>query len=381
MMGPVVGRRRFAPTSLALRIVGVAWLGSIVSASAPSQFSSNHGSTSEQRSRFLNVEETPLAVSLSAWHPKTDISDVEDLIKEALQLFLCEETGFIVVDDTYRTVCSHSSGTATDVAQSSDVGGSVTTDSGNESTMEEFLSRIDQSNSYLSNEPTSIRFTAGHEGGIHWTSWRVMYEVFKVGELFVEQATMVNVSDPLLYMQNVTQLALDVSILEGTMDTRLKRSGVVLSVTGDEYQTFGTASDDDVQTTEVDFGSAAAVLRYIGLAILLVNFTAVFSLTWLARRRRLAKEQDLTSQGRESEENKGLVTEQGVNRMLDIGRKESERMLKRASSKLLKDRSGATEVMDVPLGGTSSDGEKSVEIQLKNSRQADDVESPNGADI
>jgi hypothetical protein len=378
----------FTPFAVTLNILVVGCHGSVFSSSTSlssrGMFSSSFGST-EQRSRVLDLEEgegeviRSITIALSAWHPDiSDISDAEGPILGALQLFLCDETGLIVVDDTYNTVCMPSSEAVSTFSRSSGEGSGDTNRTGSSVSststfIEHFLSSVDPGNSYLASDPISIAVSDEHQGGFHWTTWRVAYEVIQIGQIFVEQAKMVNVSVAETYMQDVTQLALDVSIMEGIMDRRLDGTGIVMSPVGNEFQTFEATSsevqqdevdDVDESTSAYDYKNVAAILRYIGVAMLVINVAAVVLLTHLARSRRLAKEQSLRNAERELDESKGLVTEQGVNLMLDIGRKESEKVLSRgASSKLVSDGSCSTELNSVYIGVKSLEPEKEGRTQ------------------
>lgn len=334
----------------------------------------------DHRSRLLEEKEirSSITVTLSAWLPETlDVAGAKGPIIKALQLFLCDENGLVVVDNTYNTVCMPPSGADTSFARSNHNGnGAINSRNTNSSSSAEFiedsLSMVDHDSSYLSSIPISISVSNGHEGGIHWTSWRVTFEVIQIGEIFREQAKLVNVAAAETYLQDVTQLALDVSIMEGIMDSRLNGTSIVMRPMGKELQTFAAAMSHEVQRmvqedavdedeqddngnestpTESDFKEFAIVLRYVGVVMLLISLTVVLLLTHLARRRRLATEQKLSNDERDLEESKGLVTEQGVNRMLDIGRQESEKVLSQgSSSNLVADKSGSTELMSVYLG-------------------------------
>jgi membrane protein implicated in regulation of membrane protease activity len=150
---------------------------------------------------------------------------------------------------------------------------------------------------------------------------------------------MMNITNQEDFMEDVTQLALDVSIMEGFMDTRMKDTGIKMSMVGQEVGTFevltvpqdtvdGDIDDSDENTQEVDFQQGGTVLQWVGIVMFLVNLFVFLLLTNLARRRRLERESKAKLDENLLTERAGLVTEHGVNQMLDISRGESLRILR-----------------------------------------------------
>jgi hypothetical protein len=171
----------------------------------------------------------------------------------------------------------------------------------------------------------------------------------QIGMQIMEQAKTMNVSDHGQYMQDITQLALDVSVMEGMMDERLDGTGIYMSMVGLEMEMFrlaaehyatttamvdGSGEEDDDRTwtggtsgyEDADFGMNGLLLRYIGIGLVVVNFVVVAALTTFARRRR----QRIEDHGRNKKNQAAnLVTEKAVNQMLETGRRESEKYVLR----------------------------------------------------
>jgi hypothetical protein len=385
-------------------VVVVCHYGSFIlaSTSLPStMFSSRVADIDHRRPRVVKEKDGhSITVSLSTWHPNTtlDVTEMEGPILRALQLLFCNENGWIVVDDKYSTACVRSLSGTSNSARSNHNGndsnpsGNSTSSSSSEGFIEELLSEVDPANSYLFSIPIGISVSDDDDGGINWAVWRVTYEVIQIGDIFLEQAKMMNVSVPVTYMEDVTQLALDVSIMEGVMDRRLDGAGIVTSTVGMELQTFEAEivsevqnetddydhdyddeddNDDGTSTAiEPDFYEIAIILRYVGVIMLLINATIIVLLTYVARRRRLAAEQKVRKAELELEESKGLVTEQGVNLMLDIGRKASEKLLSQySSSRLVTDQSGIA----TSTSTSSSSGVKSPNPEKRNTEGKESV--------
>jgi hypothetical protein len=217
-----------------------------------------------------------------------------------------------------------------------------------------------------------------NEKELFWTTWRTTYTILQVGEEYLSQAflqfneqttTKELAEDAGEVMANVAQLALDVRIMEGVMNTKLAPVGAVMSVVNQEVETFGpwafgkkedventtttTTTTDTPQPSNFDNGSndnnsdnnnnlvvkaqlamESNILQFIGAIFFLAHSITVSLLTCLARRRRMARQKRdarlLTKKGK-SHHNKGtterVMTEMGVDRMLDIGRQQSMELL------------------------------------------------------
>lgn len=326
-------------------------------------------------------EQQQLSVTFSLWHPEMSLlmnsamteqeenegfQQLLDMIQtpvlDALRLFFCQDTGLIVVDDNYKSVCPRNRKTMVRRVQSSSAAAASVSD---------FLKQQDPDNSYIADSATNLvvapyaTFTPDNDEGDsakiqYWWTWQVNYRLEQIGAQLIDQANMMNVSDHLGYMEDVTQLALDVSIMEGSMDARMDGTNILMSMIGLEDEMFqeaaerytsnggdGSSGNDEAVGAEngssnlqngngsfsnTEFEMGAEVLRYIGIGMLVVNVIVVTLLTTLARRRRRRRMEEQVTQKADGAAR--LVTEQGVNKMLEIGRAKSEEFGMRASSGL-----------------------------------------------
>ena len=150
-----------------------------------------------------------------------------------------------------------------------------------------------------------------------------------------------------IMLDNVAQLALDVSIMEGTMDQRLKGIAAYMSVSGSEMETFNSNGEIiDALTSDRngnDFASSGrqilhehfnvSPMRLIGALLIVANTLVLVSLNQVARRRRHLKGvAGIHTNGANGLGGLGhgcavagatLSTYSGVNVMLDMGRKNS----------------------------------------------------------
>ena len=320
-------------------------------------------------------QQQAMSVTFSLWHPdmnlflspeeeeegqeeafQTLLGTIQGPVLKALQEFFCEDTGLVVIDENFQDVCD-SSGTRNR--------------NRNRNRILQLSLSQDPENSYIVNIPTNLLVSpfstvnedesmadnGGEEGEqdevdvVYWWTWNVNYRLEQIGTQVIEQAEVMNVTDHRQYLQDVTQLALDVSIMEGFMDERLSGTSVYMGMVGLETEMFQDAAeryanglgysddssegDDDEDGggsssgyTEADLGTNGLILRYIGVALLAVDFVVVTALTVLARRRRRHIEE---TRGRKSHDAPRLVTEKTVNQMLETGRRESEKYVAQSS--------------------------------------------------
>jgi hypothetical protein len=245
--------------------------------------------TASADSRQLQDEEENLVLEFSLWHPRFRAQDAIsgdsdlflDPVLDIVQNFLCDETDLVVMQDD-QDVCQRTENP-------------------------EGQSKIAYSNFVVSD---------GAQDHIRWTTWVFSYGILRVGDLFVDQAN--EVMDGQEAMENVAQLALDVQILEGAMDERLEDLRARMSLVGQESEAFEEVVLDFMQYW--DYSAGAKALRWVGVVMLLVNLVMLTLLTRLGRERRLDREQDAVHR---RDERGGLVTEAGVDHMLDVGRRES----------------------------------------------------------
>mmetsp|Transcript_53177 Transcript_53177/g.129124 ORF Transcript_53177/g.129124 Transcript_53177/m.129124 type:complete len:409 (-) Transcript_53177:1413-2639(-) len=309
-----------------------------------------------------------LSMTFSLWHPdmnlflsggmmteeeqeeafQTLLGTTQGPVLKSLQEFFCEDTALVVIDDeNFENVCDSS---------------------GNRNRNRGLQLSPDPENSYIASIPSNLLvspFSTVNEDGstttngeeeqddvdvVYWWTWNVNYRLEQIGTQVIEQANVMNVTDHRQYLQDVTQLALDVSIMEGFMDERLSGTSVYMAMVGLETDMFqdaaeryangldsngssagdggGDSGSSSLDYTDADLGTNGLILRYIGVALLVVDFVVVTALTLLARRRRRHIEE---TRGHKSHHAPRLVTEKAVNQMLETGRRESEKYVAQSS--------------------------------------------------
>jgi len=288
-----------------------------------------------------------ISLSFSIWKPpkqqqEDDLRDdglVEETILEALLNFFCQDvTDIVVLNANYNSICSRDRETLSSIGVNGD-SSELTIRTSSPSTISNFLSQAGAMDTYLREEVADLFISSNERDGIEWESWQVFYHVVYIGTALLDQAEMMNFTHEENFLQDVVQLALDVSIMEGTMDARMEGTGVKMSMVGLEDKIFQESDaepqDDQSETTlELDGHlEDAKILRAIGFFLILFDCIGAFVLTRLGRRRRLAAESKALLD-EEVGEMRGLETEQSVNRMLDESRKQSIRMLSQSKKKL-----------------------------------------------
>ncbi|KAL3925976.1 MAG: hypothetical protein SGILL_000023 [Bacillariaceae sp.] len=320
-----------------------------------------------------------ISVSFSLWdhqqqqQPENVAADddsdaaVIEAIFTALQDFFCEDTELVVVNENYKNVCSRTStsssggnvgelssiGTTTDTSDSgsssataTDAGDNASSSSSSSSTgslIADFLADSNEPDSYVSDEVESLYVTntmrtSDNSQSIEWSTWSIFYNVVYIGTTFSEQAATMNVSDELEFMEDSVQLALDVSIMEGIMDTRLEGTGLQMSMVGQEVNTFEDSmitedqgneeleSEDVNRSQEFDVENKAQLLRWIGVGLLVVNVAVFVVLTTLGKRHRKKKMEEENLLDHDLEGNQGLCTEKDVEHMLEVSRRHSSQL-------------------------------------------------------
>ena len=171
-----------------------------------------------------------------------------------------------------------------------------------------------------------------------WSIWTLRYTVLQIGDLYIQEALQ---NEPGLQfselaqsstnaMQQVAQLALDLSIMEGTFDLTLV-SGLEISVEGQpvrvhsspirrEVETFG-AVYNDLYAESVYEPETFSIMRISGVVLLLFTISTYFALPMLAKRRRrmLTRKAALAEKKRKEEKQETgvlLDSPQGVEDML-----------------------------------------------------------------
>lgn len=276
-------------------------------------------------STSLDEEDNHITLSFIIWSPTemdTDINNVEVDVLNALQKFFCEDINLILLDETFRGVCYQKQGAL--------VGGSKSFFSTNFATeaMLEFLKNTDPDSSFLATDPTDVIISeiSYENDTLQRTSWDVNYEVLQIGSVEIEKARMSNFTNVRMYMED----RLHASIRKGEINQWFAETGIIMGIPGNEWQTFPEISsskeeDNIINRPEVEYNEPAIILRHIGIVLLVGSFSVAIILTYLGRRYRIKTERKELSPP-DPEEQRGLVTEQGVNLMLEIGRRESERM-------------------------------------------------------
>jgi len=214
-------------------------------------------------------------------------------LKVAISYILCMETDFQLVDDTMEDICNN-------------------------------RTRRQESGSVLRNDLLNFSVKDIDTPALNYTLWTIQYPVMSVGQVYIETAMINSGSRPLvedelltesvLVMERVGQLALMVGISSGQMDSMLP-NGTLTSVVKMEEETFLT--DTQVESTQALNPPAMNALRVAGIVIFVSMFVLSTVLVRLARRRK--KEREWDDHFKELA-NGGLVTEEGLNYILDIGR-------------------------------------------------------------
>jgi hypothetical protein len=260
----------------------------------------SQGSRGGIPSRQLQEEnlEDFIGLRFSLWHPGLRAVDAKDPLGQfftnvhiALDDLLCEETDLAVVIGSWSTRCM---------------------------SMNSNFSAV----SLLKHHNSTVEDAS--EGEIEWTEWVITYAIIYVGSEFADQAEVMHETSMSIVMEYIAQLALDVNILEGAMDGS---DGVRWSRAGREVATFQyfVQRDASSSTNEDDQGSdrnepPEHLLRIIGAVLFGLNLCATL---YLHRLGRLRREQREGEAARKVEELGGLVTEEGLGRILDIGKRES----------------------------------------------------------
>jgi hypothetical protein len=242
-------------------------------------------------------------LQFSLYSPHINIRAVDVLIgkvplllqalKVAIAYILCIETDFQLVDDTMEDICNN-------------------------------RTRRQESGSVLRNDLLNFSVKDIDTPALNYTLWTIQYPVMSVGQVYIETAMINSGSRPLvedelltesvLVMERVGQLALMVGISSGQMDSMLP-NGTLTSVVKMEEETFLT--DTQVESTQALNPPAMNALRVAGIVIFVSMFVLSTVLVRLARRRK--KEREWDDHFKELA-NGGLVTEEGLNYILDIGR-------------------------------------------------------------
>jgi hypothetical protein len=264
-----------------------------------------------------------ISISFSTWSPSsTDLDLLEEQVSDVLKTFLCEDAKLIIIDDQFRNVCYKraTGGESNIISEIAKV------------PVLDFIKGTDPIRSYLADGPSNVLVSDLYDtnGIMQGTLWDINYVALQVGTMDIERAMTANFTDEMVFMEHRIQKRLNVSIAEGVMNQRLMGTQIIMAKLGQEFGTlpgnsFIFEETNIIAELELEYKESALILRYIGIAMLLGSAGLGVSLTYLGKRYRLEKER-MEIADLDPEYHRGLVTEQGVNLMLERGRKESERM-------------------------------------------------------
>lgn len=153
--------------------------------------------------------------------------------------------------------------------------------------------------------------------GVEYTEWTIEYPVLQIGNTYEAMANENGDAESLAMMESVAQLALKARIEDGGFDERLETGEA--SIVGLELDTWLA----DKGYYEPLNPAPLHGLRIAGIALLIVSFVVTLFITNLANKRRIEKEWDAEFKERGKG---GLVTEEGLDYMLEAGRHQSADM-------------------------------------------------------
>jgi hypothetical protein len=225
---------------------------------------------------------------------------LERQLEKVITNVLCKETDFIIVNEANDSVC-----------QSSRRRRTLTNN--DPSTIRHDLLTFSVKDRMIINSPQTLNYTL----------WTAHYPVTSVGDKYIEnviasKGNKLNeeelLSDSIHMMERVGQRALSASITSGQMDTMMS-DGTVTSVINMETSTF--LSHVDLGYTEQLNPAPLHALRLSGMIMLVTTTIMTILFMQLAQRRKKEREWDEEFKTLSSG---GLVTEAGLEYMLDVGR-------------------------------------------------------------
>mmetsp|Transcript_24695 Transcript_24695/g.57967 ORF Transcript_24695/g.57967 Transcript_24695/m.57967 type:complete len:314 (-) Transcript_24695:214-1155(-) len=283
-----------------------------------------------------------LSISFSIWSPVSmDLALVDAIVAGALRSFLCQEAKITLLDTNYRSMCFERT-----LPGDNNIFSNVANLS-----MLDFMKQSDPLRSYLADEISNVLVSDFNQiDRIQGTTWDITYDILQVGSKDVERASIESITDVISYIENRIQRGLNISISEGIMNERLMGTDVTMGKIGEDFValpgSFSTFGEENVHVEselnnensfkfseenidadpDLNYEQSAEILRYIGFLMLIGSFSSITILTCMGRRYALERERKETA-GVDPEYQRGLVTERGVNLMLERGRRESERIL------------------------------------------------------
>jgi len=256
-------------------------------------------------------EDNQIRISFWVWSPSSmNLDLVEEVISDVLRSFLCHDESLIILDTHLRSVCNQR-------------------DIGEKYEFSNIAKLSDPIRSYLSDEASNVLISESYEiDGTIQGAWDVNYEVLKVGAMEIEKAKMSDATDEMAYMEHRIQQHLNLSIIKGVVNTKLRGTEIMMGKLGHEFGTLpksSSASEEELIhiDPELNHRQPAIILRYIGMAMIYLTTISGIFLTYLGRRH-IRDEERKEKAALDPEYQRGLDTEQGVNLMLERGRRETE---------------------------------------------------------
>jgi hypothetical protein len=187
--------------------------------------------------------------------------------------------------------------------------------------------------SIIASDPEVIVRRKGSEPLV-WSTWIVSYPVLQIGDIHIQEALLDQPNLPFSLladssakaMEQVAQLALDVSIMEGNFDRVLKETFEIImddpmrvysSPVRKELDAFGTLQGEIIIDDDNEHPVFSG-MRMVGVVLMFLTLTSCASLNYLSKRRRLK----LVLQERklkvrlEQVERPLLISQQGIEEML-----------------------------------------------------------------
>jgi len=252
-------------------------------------------------------EDKQIRISFSVWSPSSmDVDIVEEVISDVLRSFLCHDESLIIVNTHFRSVCYQR-----------DIGGE-------KYGFSNIAKLSDPIRSYLSDEASIVIISESHDiDGTIKGAWDLNYEVLQVGAMEIAKAKMSDVTDEMVYMEHRIQQHLNLSIIKGVMNSKLRGTEVMMGKLGQEFGTLPKSSLAFEEEHELNYKQPAIILRYIGMTMMFLTTISGIFLTCLGRHH-MRDEGRKENVALDPEYKRGLGTEQGVNFMLERGRRETE---------------------------------------------------------
>lgn len=264
-------------------------------------------------------------ISFSIWSPVSmDFDIVERVVSNAMRDFFCEETDMVLLNTNLRSACIRR-----DNEEESGVSEEFKTN------MLGFIKQSDPDRSYLLDDPLIVRmaFPSKRNIDLEGTLWLSDYEILQIGTKTSSRARRGNFPDEKTYLEETIQESLDRSIAEGVMNERFGDTNIIIG----EYRPQEIDTDPEPVSINNDYVEPARLLRYIGIGILvgtsLIHYLLFELESRYPRPESKLKEIDVEdSQHDDAEYQRGLGTEDGVNQMLEEGRRQTEERIQSSAN-------------------------------------------------